>query len=281
MLKHVIARYPRAYRLVNRLRAPYPVYWMEDLQNFGDDIGPWLLTMMTGRRVRNVRRKNPPLEPGLMTVGSLIQKIDRPGMAIWGSGLIRPVTSGLRRKLSEHPPTEIYAVRGRLTQEELTTKLGWSTPHVFGDPAALLPIYYQPRPKSGRSTSIVPHYIHKQYFNDLECDKVSVIDVQQHPAEVIDEIANSKVIISTSLHGIICAQAYQVPWVWLQIPSEDVRGGAFKFEDFFTNLDRESVSHVQVQPEDICRQFVERIVQTAALPKERTNYQALHDSLPV
>lgn len=278
MLKHA---YRKAARATSRFRSPYPVYWMEDLRNFGDDIGPWLVTMMTGRRVRNVRQNSAPREPGLMTVGSLITAIDRKDMKIWGSGLIRPLTSGLRRKLSAYPPARIYALRGRLTQEEIRKKLGWEAPDVFGDPAALLPDYYAPRRTHARTVSVVPHYIHKKHFARVIDDQITIVDVQRHPAEVIDAIAGSTAVLSTSLHGVICAQAYQVPWVWLQIPSDDVKGGAFKFEDYFTALDREAVSQVQLAPADISADLLRSISVRAALPKERLKYHALRDSLPV
>ena len=53
----------------------------------------------------------------------------------------------------------------------------------------------------------------------------------------IDEIANSELIISSSLHGIIIAEAYGVPAILLN-KTED--GDLFKYNDYYYSTGRKS-----------------------------------------
>lgn len=66
---------------------------------------------------------------------------------------------------------------------------------------------------------------------------VRFIDVLDEPAKVIDAIACCEVVISTSLHGIIVAEAYGVPAVWA-IAGDRVLGGEFKFRDYYEGTNR-------------------------------------------
>src|SRR5690606_15342448 len=118
------------------------------------------------------------------------------------------------------------------------TKLGWNVPKIYGDPALLLPRFHQPRPNTVASDriTIVPHYFHKEIFSSVD-PGFHVVDVARDPAVVVDEIATSRACISTSLHGVIVAHAFGVPWVWLRVADHPLRGDAFKFEDFFTVMD--------------------------------------------
>jgi pyruvyltransferase len=54
-------------------------------------------------------------------------------------------------------------------------------------------------------------------------------------------------ILSSSLHGLICADAYGIPnaWIWL---SEKLRGGDFKFRDY-----RLSIKAGEPMPIDISK----------------------------
>lgn len=269
-------------RLLNSLRPPAPLYWMEDLNNFGDHIGPWLIELMTGRKVRNVRTSSGSTGVGLMTVGSLIQKLDRPGMEIWGTGLIRPITKGLKEKLSPNKPAQIFAVRGPSTREQLEKKLGWRVPAVYGDPALLLPRYFTPKPQTGLpSVRVVPHYIHKGFFSHIEDDRLFTIDVQREPSVVVEEIASADCIVSSSLHGVICAHAYGVPWAWIRFPEHDLRGATFKFQDFFRVLDSDAVCSIVAAPSDITPDFLLSLAKRASLPRTLYDFRDLNDSLPL
>ena len=52
--------------------------------------------------------------------------------------------------------------------------------------------------------------------------------------DVIDQICGCDIIASSSLHGLIVAVAYGIPFVWTE--SKHLIGGHFKFHDFFQSL---------------------------------------------
>lgn len=258
-------------------------FWWDIRANFGDVIGPWLIEAMTGRPVLSARFMKIPGRR-LASVGSIIQMITRDDIDIWGSGLIKPfdeLDEKKRTALQRLSGVTVHAVRGRLTQQQLVSKLGWEVPDVYGDPALLFPRYFQPEKLHDVGIALVPHYHHRRKVRvrgDAQC---TVIDVREDLRTVISQIANARVCISTSLHGIIIAQAYGVPWVWLNIADQGLVGGRFKFEDFFSTVDAESVAEHQIDISELSGLDVEPIAARAALPELRTDVDALEAALPL
>ena len=58
---------------------------------------------------------------------------------------------------------------------------------------------------------------------------------------MIDEICSCNYIISSSLHGLILADAYGIPNLWISV-SDKVKGVDCKFADYFSGVGREFVS---------------------------------------
>lgn len=50
--------------------------------------------------------------------------------------------------------------------------------------------------------------------------------------EVLDQICSCEYIASSSLHGLIMSEAYDIPNLWIEL-SGKLMGGHFKFHDFF------------------------------------------------
>jgi hypothetical protein len=268
-------------QLLERTAGPAKLFWYDDVPNFGDAMGPWLYNLITGRKTSNARGTI--AEEYLVTIGSMIQAIDAPGSQIWGAGLIAPLSGDDVARLSKVPPRKVHAVRGLLTRDELITKLNWEVPAVFGDPALLLPYVYKPRRRLAASSGIalVPHYIHAPYVDSLKLGStVTTIDVSRHPRDVVADIASARVVVSSSLHGLICAQAYGIPWVRLIAPSRALTGGDFKFQDFYSTLRGEIAEHATA-PEDLDASKLESIAAAARLPVETFSRQALLNAVPL
>lgn len=258
-----------------------PVFYWDGTPNFGDVVGPYLISKITGKPVLNIRNLR---YPGIMAVGSILQMLDRENMVIWGSGLMNKLTDEKIEDLKKYNP-EILSVRGRETAKQLL-EAGIDIPdqRFYGDPALILPLFYSPSVSGPKKIGICPHFVHKPYFLKYITDQDSfkIIDVQKDMESVVDAIYSSSVCISSSLHGLIIAQAYNIPWVWLEIFDSNIGGGEgsdFKFKDFFSTLNGSQVSHVRVRMEDVKNINYKEIAEKATLPEKLYNEELILESL--
>ncbi|GII99320.1 polysaccharide pyruvyl transferase [Sediminihabitans luteus] len=257
-------------------------YWWDERSNFGDAIGPWLVERISGLRPVNARRRRG-LRPALYSVGSIVGYVNRDDVDVWGSGLMEPLAGTKLETLRRRTDVRVRAVRGAATREELVTKLGWDVPEVYGDPALLLPRFYEPRePAAGRArVAFVPHYVHRKHLTGEPADGVRVVDVAQDLETVVDEITAADVCVSTSLHGIVVAQAYGVPWVWLRVADHTLGGDAFKFGDFFSTLDGSDVAQHDVPASGLAGLDLLELAGSARLPGLAVSLDALLEAFPL
>lgn len=254
-------------------------YWWDDTINFGDLIGPWLISLITNKTVVNSKYLN--VDRTTFTVGSIIEHASifpNKKISIWGSGLIEPLNNSKKiKKLSNSQIDNIWAVRGLLTKNELSKIYDINHDLPLGDPALLLPKFFSPCLKLKQGISIVPHFSHKKLFEAYKND-FNVIDVMQSPQNVVSEIASSKVCISTSLHGIIIAQAYNVPWLLLRVEDEMLLGDMFKFDDFFSTLEGDKFPIRSVLTNNIHSLNIEKLANDASLTAVKINLDDLLNS---
>ena len=167
---------------------------------------------------------------------------------IWGSGAMYGGDIPLKEK-----PMKVCAVRGPLTREYLLSK-GVDCPEIYGDPALLLPRIYRPVvPLKKYKIGVIPHYsdLQNKYvleFLERENGNIKLIDLRHYSDwhEVIDMINECEFIISSSLHGLIVADAYNVPNVWVEF-SDNVEGDGFKFRDYFASVKREAYIPLRIE----------------------------------
>ncbi|MEE0859028.1 MAG: polysaccharide pyruvyl transferase family protein [Acutalibacteraceae bacterium] len=164
----------------------------------------------------------------LYAIGSIITG-GYQNATIWGSGLIRgnETKNGLFWwRLFRH--LDIRCVRGPLTRE-LMIKNGYDCPEIYGDPAILLPMIYEPKEiKQDKEYIVIPNhslnYNYPNTVNTLTCDYKGFID----------SIVSSKLVISSSLHGIILAESYGIPAIFLCEKSLN----DFKYKDWYYSTGR-------------------------------------------
>lgn len=198
--------------------------------NFGDDLNVFLLEKLTGKKVLkhgeflHIRRNN------LLVIGSIIEDYSNRNSVIWGSGAIE----GKKKIVT---PQKICAVRGPLTQKYLEN-IGIKAPHVYGDPALLLPLIYNPHnAKKKYHLGIIPHYVdyrlpHVDEFRKRH-PEILFIDLQNYKDwhDIINGIISCERIISSSLHGLIISDAYSIPNLRVKF-SNKIVGGNFKYDDY-------------------------------------------------
>jgi pyruvyltransferase len=216
------------------------MFWWDDRKhgaNFGDAVSPMIVKALSGKRIHKVREAG---VPRLLACGSII-KWARPGDSIWGTGhasISHETAHGV----------QVHAVRGPITRASLQAH-AVPCPPVYGDPAILLPFLYGPRTAKRRyKLGVVPHYVDHLHAesvlrNIMKSEDVLMIDVQSGPANVIDSICSCEVIASSSLHGIIAAEAYGIPSVWVEF-GDGISGGGMKFRDYYLGLRDEFLTPV-------------------------------------
>ncbi|WP_427383665.1 polysaccharide pyruvyl transferase family protein [Janibacter sp. G56] len=160
-----------------------------------------------------------------MGIGSLIEQLpDDFSGDLWGTGLLRgqPRTLPLARPL---------AVRGPLTK----ALLGITDDIALGDPGILVARHAR-RGRMRWRLGVLPHGLHRDDAGLRELavrggDDVRVIDVRSRPSAVIGQISHCGAVLTTSLHGLIVADALGIPAVWTQ-REPLLWGGRFKFDDY-------------------------------------------------
>jgi pyruvyltransferase len=119
---------------------------------------------------------------------------------------------------------------------------------VYGDPALLLPRFLNPRVEKKYSIGIISHYVDKGHpWVERKGDTadVRVIDIESGIEDFVRAVLSCEVILSSSLHGLICADAYGVPSVWIRL-SNRLDGGSFKFRDYRQSIGAGEPVPVQV-----------------------------------
>lgn len=204
------------------------------MTNFGDDLNAPLIKSIIGELPTEVNQffGNPTNEVIYLVIGSILQWADRNSI-VWGTGYMSP-NSKMKEK-----PRKIYAVRGRLTREQLL-KQGFDCSEIYGDPALLYPRYYMPVVNKKFKLGIMPHYIDQQVpvLNKFKAmPGVLFINARDVVNKVVDDINSCEKVASSSLHGLIVADAYGIPSTWIKL-SDKVLGNGFKFRDYFSSVGR-------------------------------------------
>jgi pyruvyltransferase len=218
-----------------------PLSWFLS-QNWGDALNPLLVEMLSGKRVVAV--------PGhycdhFLVVGSILGTSNR-NSQVWGSGFIKDGDS-----VTESPKM-IHAIRGPLSREALLSA-GIPCPEVYGDPALLFPLFFDPQVRKEYEFGIVAHYVDKEHpWVDAHRNRpdVLIIDIEGDTWQFVRDIKSCKAVFSSSLHGLICADAYGVPNVWIQM-SDEVIGGDFKFRDYRLSIGADEAFPIIVRPGDM------------------------------
>lgn len=196
----------------------------------------------------------------------------RSEMGVLKSFLISPETT----------KADIRAVRGPLTREAIL-KEGGKCPEIYGDPAIIMPRLYTPKIGAKHKAGLILHHTQETPtthvlaktcgFHQISIDRVR----DEQLENFIDEVCSCQKIFSSSLHGIILAQAYGIPAQWIQITNTPIhRDANHKFADYFLGaglpvqkpisieLTKESLSQLmQISPErvHISSDLIERLLE--------------------
>lgn len=215
-----------------------PLFWWSEVylmnkqkENYGDLLGKYLVEKITGKEAVFKHTKKAHIfdtKKVLVTIGSILANVNQ-RCVVWGSGIIS--------KNDDVKKATFLAVRGPQTRAFLLDK-GYVVPEVYGDPALLLPDYYNPEIEKEYDLGIIPHYADFKLVNEWfeNESKIKVIDLMTLSIEhTTDTILKCHKIVSSSLHGVILAHAYGIPAVWQKF-SDNLYGDDIKFQDYFESV---------------------------------------------
>lgn len=216
-----LRRFAGALRVPAAHRAPIvPTFWWDGHPNFGDDLTPQLLP-----RLGFVPLYREPRHASLVGVGSLLEFLPRDWTgSIWGTGLMDDAAHAL-------PQAVVLAVRGPLTAE----RIGLRDEPAYGDPGLLVGRHIA-RPASDGRIAVVPHGHHRGHerlarLTEHAGDAARTVNVHQRAIPAVRQIASARAVVTTSLHGLVTADAYGIPAYWTTL-DPPLGGGDFKFRDY-------------------------------------------------
>ena len=176
-----------------------------------------------------------------LCIGSIIESRSNEHSIIWGAGCISKDKPFMK-------PKKVLAVRGPLTRKRLL-EAGVECPEIYGDPALLLPLYYKSVRKKKYKIGVIPHYVDKncKIVDELRLEGIKIIDVQNYVnfTDVIDEVNECELVLSSSLHGLILSDAYGIPNIWVEF-SQNIIGDRFKFYDYLLSVGRNNTHTISL-----------------------------------
>lgn len=157
-----------------------------------------------------------------------------PKVYIWGTGFVsyKDIDSKFYKR-----KTTICAVRGELSKKRVEKILGYKLNVSLADAGILASYLLEKMPEKKYDVGIIAHYKEQKdpcFARLLKRFSGSVfIDVRNSPYEVTKKIAECKVIISSSLHGLIIADSLGVPNRHIVV-TDNLLGDGFKFDDYYS-----------------------------------------------
>lgn len=210
------------------------VYWWTEgcighvVPNFGDELNPFILESAEV----NQFEWSPAADADFIIAGSILEHLP-PHWAgtVCGAGQLHEKS---RIDLSK---ATVLGLRGKLTLERVKGVKN-SQDVVLGDPALLVPAWI--RQYQGKwDLGVIPHWSDRELLKRYPYGHF--IDVRKPPLEVVEDIAKCKRVISSSLHGIIVADAYGIPRQAELYPGIKLRpeheGTDFKYRDYASIYD--------------------------------------------
>ncbi|HRD56048.1 MAG TPA: polysaccharide pyruvyl transferase family protein [Parachlamydiaceae bacterium] len=192
--------------------------------NFGDDLSRVIVEKIVGFPLKQQSLSNP--KKTLLAAGSILHYA-RNHDVIWGSGFREDPT--LENRFQS---LDVRAVRGPKTREFLLKK-GIHCKEVYGDPAVLIAHLF---PEFKKQTPIYD-YIVIPNIGEIKCflPYKNVILPTLPWQEIVQKMMQTKLVISSSLHGIIVAEAFGVPtrllkMTWLE--------PLLKYQDYYESTGR-------------------------------------------
>lgn len=214
-------------------------------RNLGDDLNYYILKETTSFpfRFKSCTFLSKIIKDNYLCIGSIISHGNKNSI-VWGAGCISQ---------NSHIPAlkKVYVVRGPKTRE-LLMQAGISCPENYGDPVLLLPLIYNPHTTSSNKIGVILNAADEQSeILDIikNNDSYTFISMAHYSdwREVVLKITQCRLVLSSSLHGLIISDAYNIPNIWVSIDNcKNIIGGNFKYLDYFESVKRHQKEPVEL-----------------------------------
>lgn len=220
-------------------------WWWTGRPNFGDALNPAILEYVAKRPVKRVTRDKAEIFGFGSIMGAVRDRIrtTKTPVYVWGAGMMRPIARGFAKNVA------FTCVRGPIT----ASLLGLDDAVAQGDPGLLAPEaldVYPPTVKKWR-IGIVPHIVHfdlpvMAQLHDALPNSTVINLLSDDVHTTLQQISECEVILSSSLHGLIVADALNIPNIWLE-PKKLNKFSRFKFFDYGLSVGREMRAPMPMQ----------------------------------
>ena len=208
--------------------------------NWGDFVNVKLAELISTKTI--IPYKYSYKKETIAMMGSILPWAIDKNTIIWGSGTLSsqdPLWNTIEKPLS------VRAVRGPLTRQLLLSR-GIDCPEVYGDPALLFPRFYSPNVEKRYKFGVILHVSTQansavySKLNAILGGNMLIINLNQFSSwnSFIDDICSCNTILSSSLHGIIIADAYEIPNAWISL-DENHPDNNFKFKDYYLSVGKD------------------------------------------
>lgn len=186
--------------------------------NFGDNLNHFLIKAISGKPCVYTPRN----EPHYIVCGSILNEANYLS-TVWGAGF------GDSEQYKSFHWCDVVMTRGYKSAALLGLRLP-----IVGDPALLLPMYIKPSYKL-HEHGIIPHWTDYKHCLETYPD-YHIIDPFLPVEQFIAEVTSCEKILCSGLHGLVVADAYNIPNG--RIIFGDIGGDGFKFEDYYSTTDK-------------------------------------------
>lgn len=238
------------------------VHWGRGLNNFGDCLQPDTLRHygLTPVYVPSMGKSD------IIMAGTILQWLDKDyeGIIIGTGG--DPDICGLKK-------ARIIGVRGELTRNQILPPPICNVNNcLLGDCGLLARLVYPEAINKKHKLGIVPHFtdLHNEEIQELLGNfknEITLISPLDSPRKVVRRIKECEYIISSSLHGLIIADAFNIPnrrWVDRKT-MPDVDFYDRKFIDYYSSLGIEE-SPIELKGNEDLKKLIEL---TSSKPEDR------------
>lgn len=252
-----------------------PLRYFSARKNVGDALNVYLVEKISGKDVVEIKSG---WVRHILGVGSIMH-LGSSKSVVWGSGIIEEPKIPNAKTIKK---MKFSAVRGMKTRNVINKVLGRELSCPLGDPAVLMPLFYTPPSEKKHCLGVVPHYVDKNtpaFINFLSESGAKLIDVELPVEKFLNELSECDVVVSSSLHGLILSDAYNIPNVWVRF-SDGVIGGNFKFLDYYSTTDSKVTSPIDLTACDFQDMGVDFLVSQAKVAVFMEDKKLLLDAFP-